>query len=73
MDDVRKSLFNMGPYKAPGSDGFQPVFFQQQWEIIGQDLYNFARGVFDGREDIQRVNETFLVLIPKIPNPDKLS
>lgn len=50
IENVKGAFFEMGPYKAPGLDGFQPIFFQHQWETIGQDLYSFVKGVFDGVE-----------------------
>lgn len=73
LEDVRKALFDMGPYKAPGPDRFQPIFFRRQWETMGQALFGFVKGLFEGKKDIHKVNHTFLVLIPKIPKPDKLS
>lgn len=56
MKDVKQSLFDMGPYKPLSPDGFQPVFFQNQWEATGQDLYRFVKGVFRDTKDISKVN-----------------
>ncbi|KAK4286195.1 hypothetical protein QN277_002786 [Acacia crassicarpa] len=27
-DEIKSSIFSMGPYKAPGVDGFSPIFYQ---------------------------------------------
>lgn len=27
MEEVKKALLDKGPYKAPGPNGFQPIFF----------------------------------------------
>lgn len=72
-EKVYQALFEMGPYKAPGPDGFQPVFFQKHWDIVGQDLLKFVQGVYEGKEDNAKINQTFLVLIPKIPKPEHIS
>lgn len=32
------ALFDMKPLKAPGSDGFHPIFFLRAWETIGDDI-----------------------------------
>lgn len=29
MEETRKALMSMGPLRAPGPDGFQPIFFQR--------------------------------------------
>lgn len=36
--DVRHAVFSMGALKAPGLDGLNPLFFQNQWEIVGESL-----------------------------------
>lgn len=72
-EEVHQALFEMGPYKAPRLDGFQPVFFQKHWDIVGQDLLKFVQGVYDGKEDIAKVNKIFLFLIPKTPKPELIS
>lgn len=30
-EEVKKVVFDMHPTKAPGLDGFQPLFFQKLW------------------------------------------
>lgn len=37
-DEVRVAIMSMKPYKAPGPDGFQPVFFKTYWQVVGQDV-----------------------------------
>lgn len=42
----RHEIFNtvkfMGSFKAHGPDGFQEIFFQNQWQVIGNDFWLFA-------------------------------
>ncbi|MCI17922.1 putative ribonuclease H protein [Trifolium medium] len=37
--EVKDALFSMYPYKAPGPDGFQPVFFRNYWNIVAKDVW----------------------------------
>ncbi|KAA3464882.1 LINE-1 reverse transcriptase isogeny [Gossypium australe] len=55
----------MAPLKAPGSDGFHAHFFQSQWDIIGNDICNWVKGVFAGQMIDQDLNNTLVILIPK--------
>lgn len=34
LEEVKFSLFSMNSYKAPGQDGFQPIFFKTFWNIV---------------------------------------
>lgn len=55
----------MGSLKAPGSDGFRALFFQNHWKVVGKDVYNFIRVVFQDPTKIMEVNQTFVTLISK--------
>ncbi|KAH1090414.1 hypothetical protein J1N35_017671 [Gossypium stocksii] len=38
-EEIKRVLFDMAPLKAPRSDGFHAHFFQSQWDIIGNDVF----------------------------------
>lgn len=33
--EVKAALFQVSPFKAPGSDGLPTLFFQKSWHIVG--------------------------------------
>jgi len=45
-EEVHVVLFSMGPFKAPGPDGFPPIFFQEYSDIVGADLTAVVRDFF---------------------------
>ncbi|KAH1097427.1 hypothetical protein J1N35_014348 [Gossypium stocksii] len=63
----------MAPLKAPGSDGYHTLFFQNQWDFIGGDVCHWVKGIFAGRQIDQELNNTLIVLIPKKENPEDFS
>ncbi|KAH1130005.1 hypothetical protein J1N35_001383, partial [Gossypium stocksii] len=67
-EEIKEALFAMAPLKAPGSDGFHALFFQKQWNTIGGAIYDWVRKVFDEKPIESNLNNTFIVLIPKIQN-----
>ncbi|XP_061354924.1 uncharacterized protein LOC133299477 [Gastrolobium bilobum] len=72
MVEVRNVFFSMKPYKAPGVDGLHAVFFQSQWEKVGQSAIQFVREVFQDPAKVELINQTLICLIPKIENPESL-
>ena len=58
--------------KAPGPDGLHALFFQSQWSIIGDLVCRVVKDVFKDPMRVQEINETLLVLIPKVENPEML-
>ncbi|KAA3476668.1 reverse transcriptase [Gossypium australe] len=73
VDEIKRALFDMAPLKAPGSDGFHAHFFQSQWDIIGNDICNWVKGVFAGQMINQDLNNTLIILIPKKECPEDFS
>lgn len=63
----------MGPTKVPEIDGFQALFFQRYWHIVGSDVINFCLGILNEGKSFESTNETKVVLIPKVSNPRNLA
>ncbi|KAA3463577.1 LINE-1 reverse transcriptase isogeny [Gossypium australe] len=66
-------MFDMAPLKAPGNDGYHALFFQSQWDILGNDVCQWVKSVFDGRSIEPELNNTLIVLIPKKESPKDFS
>jgi hypothetical protein len=72
-EEVEKALFMMRPNKAPGPDGFTTGFFQRHWQLIGDDVCKAVLAFLNGGEMSDIVNDTVLVLIPKVQHPQELT
>jgi len=35
-EEIKSVIFKMKPDKAPGPDGFNALFFQKMWHIVGE-------------------------------------
>jgi len=40
--EVKESIFFMDPYKAPGPDGFQHIFYQTFWDLVRNDVWELV-------------------------------
>ncbi|KAH1039539.1 hypothetical protein J1N35_041282 [Gossypium stocksii] len=72
-EEIKSVLFDMAPLKAPGSDGFQTTFFQNQWDNIGGGICEWVKKVFEEGIIDPKLNNTLIVLIPKVPNLENFS
>jgi hypothetical protein len=63
----------MSPYKAPGPDGFQPIFFTMYWHIVGGDVWKLVSDAFATGHIPVDLAETLIIPIPKIDEPQSLS
>lgn len=72
LEEVRRATFQLGTTKAPGPDGLNGLFYQKHWNILKSDLLLLVQDFFMSGQMPPSPNHTFLVLIPKIPHPEKL-
>ena len=66
------ALFQSGPLKAPGPDGFPARFFQRNWGEIKDDIIRGVLEFFESGIFPEGINDTVIVLIPKGKNPQSL-
>ncbi|CAN1744115.1 LINE-1 retrotransposable element ORF2 protein, partial [Linum perenne] len=71
--EIFSIIKSMGRLKAPGKDGFHPIFFQKCWKTVGPDVANFVSSCFRYPEMVEQVNETIIVLIPKLAKLEAIS
>jgi hypothetical protein len=72
-DEVEKALFQMGPNKAPGVDGFTAGFYKKHWPLLKNQVVAAVLTFLEGGDMPEVINQTILVLIPKVANPQELS
>lgn len=73
VEEVKMALFQMGPSKAPGIDGFTAGFFQRHWSLLGHDVTHAVLDFLNGGVLPVGMNDTSITLIPKVRHPRKIS
>ncbi|XP_019162021.1 PREDICTED: uncharacterized protein LOC109158590 [Ipomoea nil] len=72
IDEVKTAVFDMNPMKAPGPDGYHAAFYQQMWDIVGASMFDMVEKAFETGKLQEHVNDTLLVLIPKVQMPETI-
>lgn len=72
MVEIKEAVFSLGDLKAPGIDGLNGLFYQQNWEIVKNDVSNAILAFFEHGDLPLDLNETLVTLIPKIPHPEAI-
>ena len=68
--EISNALFSMKPLKAPGPDGFHPIFFQKNWEMLKEGVYNSIHEWFGVKRIPEKICEALICLIPKQECPE---
>lgn len=64
-----RAIKDIGAFKAPGKDGIQAIFYQNYWHSIGHSVGDFVKNCFQNKYVPPEINETLIVLIPKVEHP----
>jgi hypothetical protein len=71
-EEIGNALFQIGPLKAPGADGFPARFFQRNWGILKEEILAAVRNFFKDGTMPEGINETIIGLVPKHNDPKTL-
>ena len=63
----------MQSLKAPGPNGLPPLFYKQSWHIVGHSVIKAVQDFFIEGKMHAELNNTLIVLIPKISNPSSIN
>lgn len=68
-EEIATAVFQIGPLKAPGPDGFPARFYERNWGVLKEDIVRVVKTFFLTGVMPSGVNNTAIVLIPKIEQP----
>ncbi|KAL9669817.1 hypothetical protein QQ045_007367 [Rhodiola kirilowii] len=71
--EIHDAVFQLGPTKAPGLDGFSALFYQRNRKLVKSDVTRFALKFLNEGSLDTRINATLITLIPKVKNPENFS
>lgn len=54
-------------------DGFPTLFYQKYWHILGTKVTVFYLSVLRGGTAMDSINQTHIVLIPKVSKPESIT
>jgi hypothetical protein len=72
-DEIDNIVMNLPSGKSPGPGEFNTDFMKKCWKIIAPDLYDLCAGFYDENICIQSINDSYVVLIPKVYNPSHVN
>ncbi|XP_016473129.1 uncharacterized protein LOC107795076 [Nicotiana tabacum] len=65
IDEFKGAVFALSEDSASGPVGFTGVFYQECWDIVGEDMVNMLQSFYNRASLPKSVTHTNLVLIPK--------
>jgi hypothetical protein len=73
IDEVATALKQMSPHKAPGPDGFSAGFYQDNWNVVGEEVCQSVLAILNSGVVDSELNFTYIALIPKTTNPIRVT
>ncbi|CAL1410408.1 unnamed protein product [Linum trigynum] len=73
VEEIKAVVFNLGPTKSSGPDGFTGMFIRRFWSRVGPDFCKEVQGFFHTSIMPQGWNDAHIALIPKVQSPEMIS
>lgn len=70
--EIQTAVFQIPPTRALGPDGFSSSFYQDHWEVVGNDVINTVKAFWYSGKLLKKLNQTNWILIPKVSCPKNL-
>ena len=71
--EVEQAIRSMSRFKAPGPDGYQPLFYHDCRETVGESVVRFVLNFFETGNLPPETNDALVVLIAKVGKPEKIT
>jgi hypothetical protein len=71
-EEVKEALKQLPAGKAPGIDAIPSEFYQDLWEDIGDDIYNFAAETVNSAHISEVLNISKIALLPKTEDRSRI-
>ena len=71
--EVKAAVWDCDSYKSPGPDGVNFGFLKEFWEDVKGDVMHFITDFHRNGRLTRGINNTFIVLIPKVTSPQRLN
>ena len=72
-EEIVLAVNQLGPLKTLGPDGIPAAFYQKFWSTVRIDIINMIKAFFHSGFMLKSLNHTFITLIPKVPNLEKVT
>ncbi|CAO2142968.1 unnamed protein product [Urochloa humidicola] len=71
--EARAAVRAMNRNSSPGPDGFGPGFYAAAWDTVAPAVLRFAAAFHAGQVELERLNRSFIVMLPKCADATKAS
>ena len=67
--EVQVVVKKMAPLKVPGPDCMPLIFYQNYWQLVGDEVTQSILHFLSSASFLSHLNHTLIFLIPKVKNP----
>ena len=71
--EVEMPLKQMAPLKSHGPDDMPPIFYQNYWSLVGNDVNDAILMYLNTGTFPPSLDHSFITLIPKVKSPEYIS